>query len=240
MSKYIELAQALRLAMENGTYKAGSRLPTTPELCEMYQVSNTTVKKAMDELEQQGLVARRRGSGIYVKSASSLLGSPRSGQSMSGQMTGFTAEHANSNVVVTSEVHGFSVEHPSQKVATALGIPPEEFVYSICRVRLTDGTPRNVEYTYMPLNLVPGLLEKHLYGSIYRYLEHDLGLKIGSAHRALRAVLPTKDEAEWLKIKPGSPLLEVRQIGFLDDGTPFECSTSRHTCEYEFFVVSTY
>ena len=90
MSKYGNLATALRSAIEHGTYAAGERLPTTPELCEMYHVSNTTVKKALDELEQLGLIARRRGSGIYVKSTSSL----RAGRSdsFSKQMTGFAAE----------------------------------------------------------------------------------------------------------------------------------------------------
>ena len=92
----------------------------------------------------------------------------------------------------------------------------------------------------MPLSVVPGLLEEHLHGSIYRYLQEDLGLKIGSAHRVLRAVLPTEDEREWLRIENNAPLFEVRQVGYLDDGTPFEYSTSRHTSEYEFFVVSTY
>ena len=240
MSKYHELAQTLRRAMEDGTYEAGSRLPTTPELCEIYHVSNTTVKKAMDELEQLGLVARRRGSGIYVKSASSLGRGLDQSLSTSGQMTGFIAENAGTDAKVTSEVHGFSIVHPSEAVAEALGIRTEEFVYDICRVRLADGVPRNVEYTYMPLKLVPGLLEEHLYGSIYRHLEQDLGLKIDSAHRVLRAVMPTEDELSWLKLKANQPLLEVRQVGYLDDGTPFEYSTTRHTSDYEFFVVSTH
>ena len=240
MSKYHELALTLQRAMEDGTYEAGSRLPTTPELCEIYQVSNTTVKKAMDELEQLGLVARRRGSGIYVKSTTSLRRGTEGASSTAGQMTGFVAEHAGTGVVVTSDVHGFSVVHPPEVVAEELDIRPEEFVYSICRVRLTDGVPRNVEYTYMPLNLVPGLIEDHLHGSIYHYLEHDLGLKIGSAHRVLRAVMPTEDEIEWLHLEPGQPLFEVQQVGYLDDGTPFEYSTVRHARDYKFYVVSTY
>lgn len=238
MSKYAELAVKLRTAIEDGTYAAGDRLPTTPELCEIYDVSNTTVKKAIDELDQLGLVARRRGSGIYVKSTPSLRKGSSSGLSTSGQMTGFTSEHA--DAVVSSEVHDFSVVHPPELVAETLGIREEEFVYHICRTRLVDGKPHNVEYTYMPVTLIPGLLEEHLHGSIYGYLEKELGLKIGSSHRVLRAVLPSKDEIEWLQLKPGEPLFEVRQVAYLDDGTPFECSTSRHTSDYEFYVVSTH
>ena len=239
MSKYGNLAAALRSAIESGAYGAGERLPTTPELCEIYHVSNTTVKKALDELEQLGLIARRRGSGIFVKSTPSLR-SGKTDKSFSQQMTGFTAEFAQTNVAVTSEVHDFTILHPNQIVAEALDISTEDFVYYICRVRLANNIPSNVEYTYMPLGLIPGLLEKHLYGSIYQYIEQDLGLKIGSAHRILRAVLPTTDEKEWLRLSPGDPLFEVRQVAYLDDGTPFEYSTTRHISSYKFYVVSTH
>ena len=67
MLKYQELVNTLLDELANGVYKKGDRLPTTPELCERYGVSNTTVKRAMDELELQGIVARRRGSGVYIK-----------------------------------------------------------------------------------------------------------------------------------------------------------------------------
>lgn len=240
MSKYGVLAETLRTAIENGTYEAGERLPTTPELCKMYEVSNTTVKKALDELEQLGLIARRRGSGIFVKGRASLRNGTNGGSSISGQMTGFSKDPQNKDAVITSDVHDFSIVHPSEVVAEALDMRPEEFVYSICRTRLTDGQPRNVEYTFMPINLVPGLLEEHLRGSIYEFLENDLGFKIDSAHRVLRAILPTKDEQKWLNVCANDPLLEVRQTAYLDDGTPFEYSTSRHANNYEFYVVSTH
>ncbi len=240
MSKYAELAATIEAAIISGEYESGSRLPTLPELCRIYGVSNTTVKKALDELEQLGLVARRRGSGIYVKSTAALRNRRASGTSVSGQMAGLTAEYASKNAVVESVVHDFGIVHPTTEVAHALGMEQDSFVYHICRTRIVDGVPRNVEYTYMPLDVVPGLLEKHLHGSIYRYLEEELGLKIGSAHRVLKAVMPTPEETEWLKLGPCVPLFEVRQVGYLDDGTPFEYSTTHHTSEYELFVVSTH
>lgn len=240
MSKYHELAVQLRNEIANGTYPTGSRLPTLPKLCELYNVSNTTVKKAMDELEQLGLVARRRGSGIYVKSTPTTRTEGQESWSISGQMTGLTAEFAAKGKSVQSIVQEFSVLHPTEQVAEALGMRVEEFVYYICRVRVVDDVPQNVEYTHMPLTLIPGLREEHLYGSIYGYLENELQLKIGSAHRVLRAVKSSTDEQQWLRINPGDPLFEVRQIGYLDDGTPFEYSITHHTSDYEFYVVSTY
>ncbi|MBR3158965.1 MAG: GntR family transcriptional regulator [Atopobiaceae bacterium] len=240
MSKYAKVAAALQSEIEQGTYEPGDKLPITPDLCKLYGVSNTTIKKALDELEQLGLIARRRGSGIYVKSASSLLKGQQGSSATSGQMTGLTAEFARTKTTVTSDVHEFTIVHPSQEVADSLDMSTQEFVYYICRTRLTEGKPRNVEYTYMPISLIPGLVEEHVRGSIYHYIEDELGLKIGSAHRVLRAVLPTEDEVAWLKVESGAPLFEVRQVAYLDDGVPFEYSTVHHTSDYEFYVVSTH
>ena len=54
------------------------------------------------------------------------------------------------------------------------------------------------------------------------------GLKISSFHRTIRAVAATEEEAERLDTKPGAPLLELNQIGFLDSGNAFEYSISRN------------
>ena len=239
MRKYEELVRRLRDEIAAGTYAKGERLPTTPELCQLYGVSNTTVKRAMDDLELMGLVARRRGSGVYVKESS--VPEPTGGAlgSSSGQMSGMTAEYQRTQRQLTSEVHGFSVVRPPAEVAERLAIDEDAFAYDICRVRLVDGRPTVVEYTYMPIDLVPGLRESVLEGSIYGYLEEELGLKVGSAHRTIKAVMPTGDERTWLKIGEGEPLLEVRQVAYLDDGTPFEVSCSRHTSDYEFYSIST-
>ena len=118
--------------------------------------------------------------------------------------------------------------NPPANIARHLNIRPDDFAYYHCRVRCLDGQPMVIEYTYMPLDLIPGLKRSQLYLSVYDYLKNTLGLKISSFHRILRAVPATEEEAERLDTKPGVPMLEIAQVGFLDDGTPFEYSVSRY------------
>ena len=238
MLKYEELVNTLINEIERGVYKKGERLPTTPQLCEIYGMSNTTVKRAMDVLESYGLVARRRGSGVYIKETS-VPGSSTLQSESSQQMSGMTAEYLEHNKQVESDVRGFSVVRPDPSIAEKLDMDPDQFAYQITRVRKVDGKPLVVEYTHMPIDLIPGLRESHLANSIYGYIEGELGLKIGSAHRIIKAVMPTADEREWLQLGGNEPLLEVRQVAYLADGTPFEFSVSRHTSDYEFFSIST-
>ena len=100
-------------------------------------------------------------------------------------------------------------------------------MYRIVRVRLVEGTAQVIEYTYMPISLVPNLKMAHLEHSIYNYIESEIGLKIANAHRVIRAVMPTEVEASRLEISTSDPLLEVEQIGYIYDGRAFEYSVAR-------------
>ena len=92
MLKYQIVIDDLRQAIKNGTYPAYSQLPSVSKLCEQYDVSKITINKALGELEAQGLISRRRGSGSFVKKVETSSAAPDTND-ISGQMTGFLAEH---------------------------------------------------------------------------------------------------------------------------------------------------
>lgn len=238
--KYQTIVTDMVEKIASGRYRPNDRLPTTEELCDQYQVSKITVKKAMDELELRGLVARRRGSGTFVKGVVPIGEDAPAGWSVSSQMTGFKNEMLGTGHVPSTRVVDFSVEHPDAPVAEALGLDTDEFVYRVCRVRLSDGVPQVIEHTWMPLGVIPNLRMSHLEDSIYNYIEHDLRIKIASAHRTVEAVGVSEEEAPLLEVEPGTPCLQVEQVGFLDDGMPFEYSISRHVRGYRFYSISTH
>ena len=221
MNKYDLIVQDIKQDISLGTYPAYSRLPSVAQLCQQYEVSKITINKAREGLEQQGLIFRRKGSGTFVKKLEEGT-QIRPSKEVSGQMEGFMAE----------------VHHPSEYIAKALDISPEDFVYHIVRVRIVDDVSQVIEYTYMPISLIPNLKMKHLEHSIYAYIENTLELRIANAHRVIRAVMPTTLEAKRLSITPNEPLLEVEQIGYIDDGRAFEYSVARHAHGYEFMTIS--
>ena len=242
MLKYQAIAADIQRSIEAGALKPNAKLPTVVELCEAYGVSKITIKRAIDLLTDKGLISSRRGSGTYVKNTTELFeqtgieridGTADGGDdsfafSHSDRAAGFTKEHEGEGKKVSSVVYDFSIVNPPANIARHLNIQPDDFAYYHCRARCLDGEPMVIEYTYMPLDLVPGLKRSQLYVSVYDYLQNTLGLKISSFHRILRAVPATEEEAERLNTKPGVPMLEIAQVGFLDDGTPFEYSVSRY------------
>ncbi len=223
MLKYKAIANKLREDIQKGVYTPGQQLALEKEMCEQFDVSRITIKRAVDELVKQGLVVKRRGSGTFVKT---MEGEDVKELSMANQFLGFAATFAGQNV--GTKVLRFDIEHPTPQVADKLQIAADDFVYQIERVRSLDGQPIVMEYTQMPIQLIPGIKQSVLETSIYRYIEQDLGLKIQSAHRTVRADMPTERERQELQITGTLPVLEVAQVAFLADGRPFEYSIARH------------
>lgn len=234
--KYEVIANDICKSIEDGNLKPGEKLPTVLEFCDLYGVSKITVKRALEQVTEQGLITSRRGSGSFVKNATGMPQALAAG-ARSDRARGFTVEHAGQKV--TSVVYDFRIVNPPAHVAEQLNLGPEDFAYYDVRVRCVDDEPIVIEYTYMPLDLIPGLKRSDLYGSLYAYVREKAGLNISSFHRTITAVGATEEEAERLKVKPGEPLLELKQTGFVDSGAPFEYSVSRNVgARYELHYVT--
>ena len=152
---------------------------------------------------------------------------------MAHQFSGFAETYRAQKI--HTECLRFEIINPSVEVAARLKIDEEDFVYDIIRVRYLNDEPVVIEYTKMPIQLIPGISIEVLLDSIYAYIEGALKLNIQSAHRIVRAGMPTPLESGYLRIEDGMPILEVEQTAFLDDGRPFEYSISRHRADKSAF-----
>lgn len=234
MLKYEKIALDLQSKISNGEYRSNDQLPLEKEMCEEYGVSRITIKKAMDKLVMSGLVIKRRGSGTFVKDIDN---NEMKDVSTSKQFSGFSETFKDKETI--TKIIEFNVINPTEEIANKLKISTDNFVYCICRARYANNEPYVIEYTYMPIDLIKGINREILTSSIYRHIEDTLKLKIKSAHRTIRAIVPTELEQEYLEISQYHPILEVEQLAFLDKGHPFEYSKSRHRSDkFEFKSIS--
>lgn len=123
---------------------------------------------------------------------------------------------------VQSEVVRFAVRFPSDKEQSSLLIDADAPVYDFVRLRLLNGEPVSLDLTVMPVGLVPGLTKSHLEGSVFRYVQETLGLKLMGSYRVVRAMKPGELDKQHLHCEPTDPVLEVEQVIYLEDGTPLE------------------
>ncbi|HEL9646208.1 TPA: GntR family transcriptional regulator [Streptococcus suis] len=230
MEKYNVIANDVRRKILDGIYKANDQLPFEKDLCEVYEVSKMTVKKALDILVAEGLIIKRRGAGTFVKDLSV---EDMEKMVVGSQMIGTSAYYPTRTVI--SKVLHFEIIAASEKVANKLNIPIGSFVYDIERVRILDGSPLVMENTFMPVSVIPDLRLKNVEESIYEYIQDTLGMKIQSAHRNITVRKASDSEVTHLELEQGDPVGIVEQIGFLSNGTTFEYSISTH--RYDTFSI---
>ena len=109
-------------------------------------------------------------------------------------------------------------------------------VIRLNRLRQLGGRTAIVERIVLPGGMFPGLVERmgdELPNEVYRYYEEVYGVTVARAVERLKAVAATAEEARWLGLRPGAPLLEIDRIGYGLDDRPVElrvsrCDTARH------------
>lgn len=69
VSRYIQLATLFRRRIESGAWRSGERIPTVDELAAQHGVARATIRQALDQLEAEGLIARFRAKGTFVRAA---------------------------------------------------------------------------------------------------------------------------------------------------------------------------
>ncbi|MFQ7237256.1 MAG: UTRA domain-containing protein, partial [Enterococcus hulanensis] len=109
-----------------------------------------------------------------------------------------------------------------------LRISKNDPIYDIIRLRMLDGEPLALEYTIMPVLLIPGITEEILKKSVYQYIQETLHLDFGQSHRRIKADKPDQYDIEYLDCQSDDPVLEIEQTVYLDNDIPFEYSQTRH------------
>lgn len=218
--KYMQVYLDIKEKIMTDYYKVGKKLPSGAELAEEYKTSKLTVKKGIDLLVSEGVLRSRSGFGTEV------LRTPIDNSKVFGPNAGLFSvvgeEHVN------SQIHNFSIELPSKKIAHMLKIDSKDYVYNIIRSRFIDHQPYSIEQTFMPLSIIPGLEPKHLNKSVYSYINQELNLEIKNSHIWIKGDLATEFDIHILGIEKGDFMIEVDKVVSLSSGTPFEYSLSRH------------
>ncbi|PTX58491.1 GntR family transcriptional regulator [Melghirimyces profundicolus] len=211
---YYQLEERLKESIEKKELKEGDMIPSERVLSEQYGISRMTVRQAINNLVRDGYLYREKGKGTFV--ASNKIEQPLQG------LTSFTEDMRSRGLKPEARLLNFSVEPAQGKLVQKLRLTEGESVSVIKRVRLADDLPMALETTFLPVRLVPGLTETQAYGSIYEYIENQLGLKIEHATQTLEASVARERESEVLQIKKGSPVLLIERTSYLSDQRPLE------------------
>jgi DNA-binding GntR family transcriptional regulator len=167
---HIKINELLTRELAAGHWRAGERLPTEPELASQLGCAVGTLRKALAELESQGLIERRHGSGTYVKQAPV-------GKSV---YEFFRLALRNGEGVPTALILSFqAIDHPSD--VPPFGNREPRQCYRVRRLRSLNNTPIALEEIYFDTHHNRTLTVNDLGEALYLFYQTQLGFWIANA-----------------------------------------------------------
>lgn len=219
----------LKKAINDGNYSENMKLPDERTLSEMYDVSRSTIKRALSVLSNKGVIFKKRGSGTFINP---LYLKNDSFFSYNGSNLGITDSFTVPGKTQSIKLLSFDVVKSNEDTKRDLFLNDDEFVYEIERLRLLDGEPFLIEKSYIPIKLFPELTQEIAQSSIFNYMELEKNKKVTNSYLTIATEPSNSIDQENLKLDTNEPVGIMSGIFFLNNGTPFELSTMRVHYKY--------
>ena len=206
VAKYFVVKQEVAANIKSGKYDPSQPIPSERELMDIFQVSRITVRKAIDELVNDGILYRIQGKGTYIKqleNKTNLI-----------SLTSCTEDVLNHNMHPSKRLVSLEKIKPDLDLAKLLEITVEDSVFVIGRIQYADDNALNYTKTHIPEKIFPNIDRFDLGNmSLYTLMEKEYGVQITKAQRTLEAVKAKGIQAQYLGVEPGDPIIY------------FECTT---------------
>lgn len=217
-SLWARVREGLAEDIARGRLAPGSRLPSERELSERLGVSRVTVRRALADLERDGLIDTSLGLGRFVRW--------RQVEEAANELISLTRMGTSLGLTVTSRVLVARTRPSTLDEAEALSIAPGAEICELERLRLLDDVPVVVDHSVIPSARAPGLFETDFArDSLYETLARRFGVLAYRAEYSVQARAAQSPTAEFLDLCAGQPVLVAEQTTADPAGRLFQLST---------------
>lgn len=229
---HLIISEKLRTEIEDGVYAPGELLPSEFDLGELFGVSRTTVRKAIANLINQGLVYTQQGKGVFVKQQQKIS------FSLSNPLTFFNEEISRQGLRGEIRNLSFQIVEASPEVCSQLKLSqPEIKVYQQQKIILADGEAIALEIAYFPLDIGENLAEPLQTGFTYATLQQS-GYYLVSTEIVLESTHATSEVVEYLQVPLGTPILVYSYVTYGMKEQPLVCGETLSRADRTCYSVS--
>jgi GntR family transcriptional regulator len=200
---YHQLAEQLSGAIASGMLQPGDPFENEIALAERLSLSRPTVRRAIQELVNQGLLLRRRGLGTTVANRK---------VHRRAELTSLYDDLKRDGGRPATTVLKHEIVR-DERVATALDLPADAELLSIIRLRLSDERPLAILHNWLP-PVYNDITREDLEGQGLYAVMRDRGVRPVVAHQTIGARTPTAAERRHLGLKPSEPVLTMTRVAF--------------------------
>jgi len=228
---YFRLRNLLDESIRVGAFPLGARLPSEHELCRKYGVSRATVREALRELVDSGLVVRQHGKGSFVSGSTNDAVEPV-------KLVGSLEDLYDQVERVMARSVEIDQRQGPVRVLERLALPPGTPLTVVRRVREVNGKVLAWTVNFLPVSIGRRLRKTDLLKyPLLRLLEERCGIEIAEAVQTLRAVLADREAALQLEVPFASPLLFAERLYLTPAGTPVQLVQSHYRADRYAFAV---
>jgi GntR family transcriptional regulator len=212
---YYQIKEDILKKIEDGIFNVGDQLPSEHEFVQEYGVSRPTIRQAIVQLVQEGVLVRGRGKGTFVSQP--LI------TSNAQLFTTFAEAMHDKGVQQRAKLIEVKRIQASEKIAADLEIPAGDDVYEIVRLRMGNNEPLVIRTMQISAKLYPDFLEEDLETEpLYSIFQRKYGFILGNAVQSFQAVTATKLESSLLRIEVGAPLMLWQGVTYTAQKVPIE------------------
>lgn len=207
MSIYKNIKLDINTKINEGIYKSGEKIPSERVMSTLYGVSRMTIRQALLELENEGIIHREKGRGAFVSIQ----------ELYQDNLKSFTQTLIEQGMVPTTRVIEVSTVSKLGAISKVLDVHEGTSYYKIKRLRLGDDVPIALEKIYIPTQYVENILGYNMKGSLYKVLEDYYGYDVTHIDCTIEAVISNRGHIRVLELKKPTALLKVFGVTFAQD-----------------------
>lgn len=205
---YHQVYSAITDAIRSGRLRPGDRLPTERQFCEQLEVSRATVRRALGQLVEEGIVEAQVGRGSFVRASIDSFAEPPN------MLMSFTELADARGLKASARVISQATRNAVPEEALAFKIGVHSLVFEIRRLRMLDAAPVALDRTRVPLDVAPDLpAQDFTTASIYKTLEAAGAVPV-TADVVVSAAVADEPSAKALDVSPGAALLVCTTMSY--------------------------
>ena len=222
---YQKVDNIIRQRLIDNVWKPGDALPSEMQLADELDVSQGTVRKALNDMVTENLLFRRQGLGTFVSEHTE-----RRALFLYFNIVG----NDGSRLLPESNILSCEEKIPTPEEAEKLQLNQGDMIVQFRRIRFFNNVPIIVETISLPLEHFPGFgTDVEPPNNLFRFYQSAYGITVAKAEEHLKAVRASAEETDLLGIADGAPLLEIDRIAKMLDSRPVEwrvshCDTSNY------------
>lgn len=215
---YFQLKEQIKQKILSGEYEEGDLIPSEREFSISYELSSTTIRRALNDLVQENFLERKAGKGTFVRR--------KKVKRDLRKVLGFTKNMTEMGLTPSTKVLSKKIVAANAFARQRLGLDKGEKVVRLERLRLADDVPMMLETRYIRTDLCPGIEKEELSSSLWRVFEDKYGLKPNRHSQGMMIATVSGHSAALLTLNDNSLTFMIKGITYVQNNQPIECEES--------------